>query len=69
LWKARFTLFQKHYSRAWNVCAQLLVRAGLRRALRLAKQKAQRGEMTDAALQQQLAAYEAVIALSRAPLE
>lgn len=69
LWKARFTLFQKHYSRAWNVCARLLVRAGLRRALRLTKQKAQRGEMTDAALQRQLAAYEAVIALSRAPLE
>ncbi len=67
LWKARFTLFAKHHGRLWNRSARALTRAGMRRAARVARQKASRGEIADAELQKQLAAYKAVIALSRAP--
>jgi len=60
LWKARFTLFRKHYSPLWNVAARVLVRQGLRRAKREAQNAAARGEISTEELARRLAAYDAV---------
>lgn len=64
LWKARFTLFEKHYSRLWNSAARALVRAGMRRAIRLAQQAGQSGSLKEAELEARLAAYTAVLQLA-----
>jgi N-acetylglucosaminyl-diphospho-decaprenol L-rhamnosyltransferase len=64
LWKARFTLFRKHYSPLWNAAARRLVRAGMQRAERAAKLAATRGEINPSELEKRLNAYHAVIVLS-----
>lgn len=65
LWKARFTLFRKNYSRAFNAAVRPLVRRGMDRATRDAEAKAARGEMTQAELTKRITAYRQVTALSR----
>lgn len=64
LWRARFTLFHKHYSRVWNVAARALVRRGMRRAARLAEQDVKRGVLDRSALAQRVAAYDEVVNLA-----
>lgn len=65
LWKARFTLFRKQYSRVWNDAARALVRAGMRRAIRETEREFGRGALTVEHAAQRRAAYESVIAYSR----
>lgn len=64
LWNARFTLFRKHYSRLRYSMARALVRWGMRRATRLAKQENERGAMDTAELARRTAAYDAVTRLA-----
>lgn len=65
LWKARFTLFRKNYSSAFNRIARALVRRGMQRALRETNSATVRGEVTQEESGKKLAAYQQVIALSR----
>lgn len=65
LWRARFILFRKHYTRVWNAAARTLTRLGMRRAIRLVQAQAARGEISADDFQKQLTAYQTVIALSR----
>lgn len=65
LWKARFTLFRKNYSRAFNTAVRPLVRRGMDRAIRDAEANAARGEITQDELTKRITAYRQVTALSR----
>lgn len=66
LWKARLILFHKHYPQLWNTAARRLVRSGMHRAARLAQSQARRGTLGSADLEKRLAAYAAVVALTKA---
>lgn len=63
LWKARFTLFRKNYSRSFNALARPLVRQGMARAIRQAREGT--GGITQGDLEKQIAAYRRVIQMSR----
>jgi GT2 family glycosyltransferase len=63
LWKARFALFRKHYSGAFNTLARLLVRRGMERAIRQAENRS--SGVTQETREAQLAAYRRVLAMSR----
>lgn len=63
LWKARFTLFRKNYSRFFNVLARLLVRQGMERAIRQAGSDS--GGVTQADSERKIAAFRRVIEMSR----
>ncbi len=63
LWRARFTLFRKNYSRAFNALVKPLVRRGMERAIGMAQRE--RGEVTQEDLEKKLNAYRQVIRLSR----
>lgn len=65
LWKARFTLFRKNYSRGFNAVVRPLVRRGMDRAIREAQVQATRGEMTEDELTKRISAYRQVTKLSR----
>ena len=65
LWKARFTLFRKHYGVWWNAAARWLVRAGMWRAIREATAAAARGEISATELDKRIDAFQRVIVLSR----
>ncbi len=65
LWRARFHLFRKHYTRAFNWGAGMLVRAGMQRAITEARRSAARGEITSAECEPRVAAYLKVIELSK----
>lgn len=60
LWRARWRLFRKHYSRAFRFAARLVVRAGLWKAAQHARAAAQRGEITPDELARWLDAYRQV---------
>lgn len=64
LWRARFTLFRKRYSRSFQRAAGMLVRRGMVRATREANAAAARGEITRAELARRLEAYAQVVGLS-----
>ncbi len=64
LWKARFTLFRKNYSRAFNRAARFLVRRGMARATRVARDDASRGAMSQDDLEKRLDAYRKVVELA-----
>ena len=57
LWRARFRLFDKYYSRAFRFAARQIVRAGLWNAVRQARAAARRGEVTQDELERRLDAY------------
>ncbi len=65
LWRARFHLFEKHYSRPFNAAARLIVRAGMRRAASTAREAHARGEITEQELARQLDAYRKVTEMAR----
>ncbi len=60
LWRARFRLFDKHYSRAFRWAARWTVRAGLWNEARKARAAARAGKVTQDALETRLAAYQQV---------
>jgi len=64
LWKARFTLFRKNYSRGFNAAARALVRQGMARAVSRVDQAASRGEVTQEEERRKLDAYRQVAQLS-----
>ncbi|MBI4671607.1 MAG: glycosyltransferase family 2 protein [Chloroflexi bacterium] len=66
LWKARLTLFRKHYARAWNAAARYLVGQGMKRAKREAEKAARSGALSADELKRRTAAYDAVLRLSAA---
>ncbi len=60
LWRARFRLFQKHYSKAFYLAAAFLVRAGMRRAEAEAREAYARGRISESELQRKVEAYRKV---------
>jgi len=60
LWRARFYLFNKHYSRAFNWAMRWIVRAGLWNLARKARAEAQRGLVTQGELEKRLGAYQQI---------
>ena len=65
LWKARFILFQKNYSRAFNRAARVLVQRGIERVMRAARNDALRGALPQNDLEKRLNAYEQVLELAK----
>jgi N-acetylglucosaminyl-diphospho-decaprenol L-rhamnosyltransferase len=65
LWRARFRLFRKHYTRAFNLAAGVVVRAGMRRAATLAREGFSQGQISENELQKQLEAFRKVEQMSR----
>ncbi len=65
LWKARFTLFRKNYSRSFNSAAKALVRRGMKRAENEARAGAARDEMTGDELARRISAYEQVARMAQ----
>lgn len=64
LWRSRFTLFRKNYSRAFNAAVRPLIRRGIQHAMNEARRSAARGAISQAELDERLAAYRQVIGLS-----
>ncbi|MBI3913833.1 MAG: glycosyltransferase family 2 protein [Chloroflexi bacterium] len=60
LWRARWRLFEKHYSPAFRTAARRLVRAGLKDLSRRARAEAREGVVTQEEAQRKLTAYAAV---------
>jgi N-acetylglucosaminyl-diphospho-decaprenol L-rhamnosyltransferase len=60
LWKSRYQLFEKHYSRLFQWMARRIVRLGLWAEARRARAAAQRGEITESELTSCLTAYRQV---------
>jgi N-acetylglucosaminyl-diphospho-decaprenol L-rhamnosyltransferase len=65
LWRARFHLFRKHYSRVFNLVAGMLVRAGMRRAGGEARASLAQGRLSESELQKRLETFRKVEELSR----
>jgi N-acetylglucosaminyl-diphospho-decaprenol L-rhamnosyltransferase len=64
LWKSRYLLFEKHYSRFYQWAVRCIVRLGLRAERRRALAAHERGEISEAELESCLAAYRAVAEMS-----
>jgi len=64
LWKSRYQLFEKHYSRLFQGMARRIVRLGLWAEVRRARAAAQRGEITESELISHLTAYQQVREMS-----
>ena len=60
LWRSRYQLFKKHYSRLFQWMARRIVRLGLWREARRARAAACRGEITESELASRLRAYRQV---------
>lgn len=60
LWRSRYQLFEKHYSRLFQWAVQHIVRLGLWAEARRARAAARRGEITESELTGHLAAYRRV---------
>jgi N-acetylglucosaminyl-diphospho-decaprenol L-rhamnosyltransferase len=57
LWKSRYQLFEKHYSRLFQWAVRRIVGLGLRAEARRARAAARRGEITESELISRLTAY------------
>jgi GT2 family glycosyltransferase len=64
LWKSRYQLFEKHYSRLFQWMARRIVRLGLWTEVRRARAAARRGEITESELTSRLMAYRQVREMS-----
>jgi N-acetylglucosaminyl-diphospho-decaprenol L-rhamnosyltransferase len=64
LWKSRYQLFEKHYSRLFQWMARHIVKLGLWAEVRRARAAAQRGEITENELTSRLTAYRQVREIS-----
>jgi len=60
LWKSRYQLFEKHYSRLFQWMARRIVRLGLWAEVQRARAAARRREITESELTSRLAAYRRV---------
>jgi N-acetylglucosaminyl-diphospho-decaprenol L-rhamnosyltransferase len=60
LWKSRYLLFEKHYSRFYRWAVRRIVRLGLRAEMHRALAAHDRGEISEAELESCLAAYRTV---------
>lgn len=65
LWRARFRLFEKHYSPAFRFAARRLVRWGLWNAARQTRAGFRSGSVTEDEMDRRLGAYAEVARLSR----
>jgi GT2 family glycosyltransferase len=65
LWRARFRLFNKHYSRAFRWAARQIVRAGLWNEARKTRAAARIGRVTQDEVERRLAAYARVAELAK----
>jgi len=61
LWRSRYLLFEKHYSRFYQWAVRRIVRLGLRAERRRALAAYERGEISKAELESCLAAYRTVV--------
>jgi GT2 family glycosyltransferase len=64
LWKSRYQLFEKHYSRLFQWMARHIVKLGLWAEVRRARAAARRGEITENELTSRLTAYRQVREIS-----
>lgn len=64
LWKSRYLLFEKHYSPFYQWAVRRIVRLGLRAEMRRTLSAHERGELSEAELQNCLAAYRTVAEMS-----
>jgi N-acetylglucosaminyl-diphospho-decaprenol L-rhamnosyltransferase len=64
LWKSRYQLFEKHYSRLFQWMARCIVRLGLWAEARRARAAARRGEIMENELASRLTAYQQVREMS-----
>jgi N-acetylglucosaminyl-diphospho-decaprenol L-rhamnosyltransferase len=64
LWKSRYQLFEKHYSRLFQWMVRRMVRLGLWAEVRRARAAARRGEITESELTSRLTAYQHVREMS-----
>ena len=64
LWRSRYLLFEKHYSRFYQWAVRRMVRLGLRAEKRRALVAYERGEISEAELESCLAAYRTVAEMS-----
>jgi N-acetylglucosaminyl-diphospho-decaprenol L-rhamnosyltransferase len=60
LWKSRYQLFEKHYSRLFQWMARRIVRLGLWAEAQRAQAASRRGEITESELTSRLTAYQRV---------
>lgn len=65
LWRARFSLFRKNYSAAFNRAARWLVRRGMKRALSEAQRAKPHTEVTQEDLEKRLRAYQQVMDMAK----
>ena len=65
LWRSRYRLFDKHYSRLYRSVVRLIVRAGLRRRARQTRRALRREEIDRDEATRRLAAYRQVAAMAR----
>lgn len=61
LWKSRFRLFEKHYSRLYQHLVRCIVHAGLRRDVRRVQNSLLAGEMTASEAESRIYAYHQVM--------
>jgi N-acetylglucosaminyl-diphospho-decaprenol L-rhamnosyltransferase len=64
LWRSRYQLFEKHYSRLFQRAARRIMRLGLGAEVRRARAAARRGEITENELTSRLRAYQQVREMS-----
>jgi N-acetylglucosaminyl-diphospho-decaprenol L-rhamnosyltransferase len=64
LWRSRYQLFEKHYSRLFQWAARRIVRLGLGAQVRRARAAARREEITESELTSRLRAYQQVREMS-----
>jgi N-acetylglucosaminyl-diphospho-decaprenol L-rhamnosyltransferase len=65
LWRSRYQLFEKHYSRLFQRIARCIVRMGLWAEGRRAQVAARRGEITESELTSRLTAYQRVVEMGK----
>jgi N-acetylglucosaminyl-diphospho-decaprenol L-rhamnosyltransferase len=57
LWRSRYRLYSKHYSKGFLRAHRIILRAGLARSMAMARWDAYRGRISHAQLERRLAAY------------
>ncbi len=65
LWRSRFQLFDKHYSRTFRWAARRIVRLGLKHSIRQVQAEAAKGKVTQEELEKRLEAYARVCELTK----
>jgi len=63
LWKSRYRLFQRHYSKTYQILVRLIVRAGLQRRIAQTKRALKQGELSPEEAEKRIATYRQVMEL------